>query len=76
VVAANFAGSGADAVNIDGTDHTGLNSGTAALDGTIYLNNSSPYYMTGYVAEVGIWPSGFTSTNRAAIVGNAQAYGY
>ena len=67
-LAASASGS---AINIDGTDTAGLNSGTTGIAaGKVAICRSSGNQMVGFIAEATIWASTSTSTNRGNIYTN------
>ena len=61
--------------NVDGTETTGsagANATTANLG--IGASNTGANPMTGYLGEVGLWPSGFSQANRTSVCGNQATY--
>lgn len=61
--------------SVNGVDHTSLAAG-ANNPGTVaaQISRNGSQQLTGSIAEVGYWPSGFTSGNRTSMCQNQQAY--
>lgn len=66
---------GSSAINVDGTDTTGLSSGANSLDaGALIGRQSSGSFLTGDIAEIGLWATPLNNTQRAALCHNQAAY--
>ena len=61
---------------VDGSDTTGLVAGAGSIANPISVGDDGggASFMTGYVAEVGIWSTAFSGTNRTNINSNQHSY--
>jgi len=67
--------SNTSAINIDGTDLTGLVAGTNGISARFALGGNTTQFLTGQMVEGGIWAgTAFNATNRNAICHNHIAY--
>lgn len=74
--AMQFVVAGASSViNVDGTRSTGQNFGVGSLSqGPDIGRQSSGQWLTGEIAEVGLWPTGFSSTDEGNMCHNQFVY--
>ena len=70
-----FVANGASSVgNIDGADNT-ISSGTDATGTSLALGACTGFgYSTSQIAEMGVWPAGFSSGQRSSIYSNMSSY--
>lgn len=64
----------ASSIRVDGTANTGQTMGTSSLDAYQIWRQSGGSFLTGKIAEVGVWPLAFTSGQQTSMCGNQNTY--
>jgi hypothetical protein len=60
-------------INIDGSE-TSISPGTLTTTNTTIIGGGSSHELAGDFAEAGLWPLGFTSSNRSSVCDNQYKY--